>query len=147
MKIEIEQRKEVVETEVKIICKEKNREIQSFCEYIRQYAKPIWIMKDGRQYRVMTNEIYYVEAVEGKTFYYTASEVWESRESLAVIEENLRNCSFVRISKNCLLNFTYLKSVVPYENHRLLATIQNEEKLLVGRAYIKNLKNRLKEGR
>ena len=129
MKIEIEQRKEVAETEVKIICKEKNKEIQSFYEYIRQYAKPVWLMREGRQYKVMTNEIYYVEAVEGKTFYYTASEVLESRESLSAIEENLRNCSFVRVSKNCLLNIRYLKSVVPYENHRLLAIMQNEEKL------------------
>ena len=88
-----------------------------------------------------------MEAVDGKTFYYTVSEVLESRESLSVVEDNLRNCSFVRVSKNCLLNISYLKSVMPYENHRLLAIMQNGEKLMVGRVYISALKKAIKEGR
>ena len=147
MKIEIEQDRAVVETAVKIICREKNKEIQFLYEYIRQYAKTVWVTKDGREHKLGTNEIYYVEAVDGKTFYYTVSEVLESRESLSVVEDNLRNCSFVRVSKNCLLNISYLKSVMPYENHRLLAIMQNGEKLMVGRVYISALKKAIKEGR
>ena len=146
MKINIEIQNSISETEVTIVCREKSKEIQSFYEYIRQYAKALWVVREGRQYKLMSNHIYYVETVDKKSFYYTCNECWESRETLSEIEEKLKNCSFVRISKSCLMNISYLQSVVPFENHRLLATMENGEKIIVGRAYIQQLKKILKEG-
>ena len=49
------------------------------------------------------------------------------------------------ISKSCLVNTSFLQSVRPLYNHRLEATLQNGEKLVITRNYIEPLKEKLKE--
>ena len=45
---------------------------------------------------------------------------------------------------NCLVNTSFLQSVRPLYNHRLEATLQNGEKLVITRNYIEPLKEKLK---
>jgi len=99
------------------------------------------------QHKLYKTDLYYADTVEGKTFLYTANEVYEITESLSGIEQRLKGNQFVRISKNCLINIDFLKKVEPYSNHRLLAHMKNGEKLIVGRTYIPELKNIVKKGR
>ena len=58
-----------------------------------------------------------------------------------MLEEKLLHTSFIRISKNCIINIDYLKSVRPLYNHRLEAFLVNGETQIVTRNYIEVLKN------
>lgn len=146
MKIIIELNNEIREPFIKILCRERTGEISRLCKYIGQFTDFIWGKKENEQYKVAVNKIQYVEAVERKTFLYTEDAIYEAKETLTGIEEVLSGKGFIRISKSCLLNLNYLKKVVPYENHRILATLENGEQIIVGRAYINDLKRRIKEG-
>lgn len=146
MKIKIELNNEMQEPLVKILCRERTREINRLCRYIGQFTDFLWGEKENEQIKIAVNKIQYVESVERKTFLYTEDAIYEAKDTLSGIEEVLNGKSFIRISKSYLLNLNYLKKVVPYENHRILATLENGEQIIVGRAYINDLKRRIKEG-
>ena len=147
MKIIIEPQNKVEELLVKILCREENEEVYRLYKHIANYAEPFWASLNGVQHKLYETDLYYAETVEGKTFLYTANEVYETSESLLSIEQRIKGKQFVRISKNCLINIDFLSKVEPYSNHRLLAHMKNGEKLIVGRTYIPELKNIVKKGR
>ena len=146
MKIFIRENKELQETEVTICCHMYNNRIEKLKKYVEEFALAIQVTKAGEQYNLPLREICYMEVVDGSTYIYTEEEMYNSRQSLGNLEIKLRGTSFVRISKAMLLNVDYLKSVAPMENHRMLATLKNEEKVIVGRTYIIGLKEKLQEG-
>lgn len=146
MKIIIEPQNSIEELLVKILCKERNDEVDRLYHHIENYAQPLWVDKDGAKCKLYETELYYADTVEGKTFLYTETDVYETKDSLSCIEQTLKGRQFVRISKNCIINIDYLQRVAPYTNHRLLAYMKNEEKLIVGRTYIQGLKNIVKKG-
>jgi len=147
MKIIIEPQNKVEELLVKILCREENEEVKRLYHHIANYAEPLWVSKDGMQHKLYESNLYYADTVEGKTFLYTESDIYETAESLSGVEQRLKGNQFVRISKNCLINIDFLAKVEPYSNHRLLAHMKNGEKLIVGRTYIPELKNIVKKGR
>ena len=147
MKIEIEEQENLPELLVKILCEEKNTDVDHLYHYIAKYTQPVWVTKNNVRCKLWENQIYYIDTVEGNTFYYTKEDVYETNDSLSKAAANLKGKQFVRISKNCIINTDYLIRVELYENHRLLAIMKNEEKLIVGRAYISELKRVIKEGR
>lgn len=85
--------------------------------------------------------------IDNKTFLYCKDQVYESKQRLVALEEKLKTTSFIRISKNCILNCTQLKSVSPLWNHRMEATLLSGEKLVITRNYISSLKEKLEMGR
>ena len=147
MKIIIEPQNSIEELLVKILCKERNGEVERLYHHIENYAQPLWADKDGVKHKIYETELYYADTIEGKSFLYTENEIYESKDSLSFIEQSLKGRQFVRISKNCIINIDYLQKVAPYTNHRLLASMKNGEKLIVGRTYIQELKNIVKKGR
>ena len=147
MKIIIEPQNSIEELLVKIFCKEQNEEVNRLYKHIENFTHPIWVTQNGSRHKLHETDIYYIDTVEGNTFFYTENEVYESKDSLLTAEQNIKGRQFVRISKNCILNIDYLQQVAPYTNHRLLAYMKNGEKLIVGRTYIQELKNIVKKGR
>lgn len=144
MKIFVKESEEAVETEVVIRCREIEPGIKMLVNHIRQFSLQLPLWKDGEQYQIPLHQVYYLETVDGKTYVYTSTDVYSSRETLAALEKQLERSSLTRISRNCLLNLSCLRCVAPLGNHRLMATLKNEEKLIVGRTYIEQLKQRLR---
>ncbi|NLG02845.1 MAG: LytTR family transcriptional regulator [Clostridia bacterium] len=101
---------------------------------------------NGKWYSLSISDIFYIEAVERKTFIYTEKEIYVSEKKLYELEEMLNETGIVRISKSCLMNMEVLLSVRQLLNSQLEATMINGEKLLIARTYLKNIKKILKEG-
>lgn len=145
MKLSIHQDKQFTETEVIINCAYVDKRLQKLTDYIRQYSFSLECESDGNQYQLPIEDIYYIESVDSKTFLYDHERTYSSRQTLTTLEEQLKNMTFVRISKSCLLNVSYLKCVVPYANHRLKAELKNGEQLIISRSYVETLKNKLRK--
>ena len=101
--------------------------------------------REGSVFSVCTAEIYYIEAVGRKTFIYTRDEIYASDRKLYELEQALAETNIVRISKACLMNTDMLYSIKQLMNSQLEATMQNGEKLIVARTYLKEIKRILKE--
>lgn len=145
MKLSIHQDEQFTETEVIINCAYVDTRLQRLTDYIRQYSFSLECELDGKLYQLPIEEINYIESVDSKTFLYTEECTYSSRQTLMSLEEKLKNMTFVRINKSCLLNVSYLKCVAPYANHRLKAELKNGEQLIISRNYVEALKDKLRK--
>ena len=143
MKLTIEESLDNNEVEITIKCGVMDNRLRRLIETIREYSFSIQCKKNNEIYTIPLEDVYYIESVDKKTFIYCKSEVYETTNTLINLEEKLTNTSFIRISKSCILNISYLQNVTPLWNHRFEATLKNYEKLIITRHYIEELKNKL----
>ncbi|BBF41778.1 hypothetical protein lbkm_0458 [Lachnospiraceae bacterium KM106-2] len=146
MKLELQQDNQVKETEVRIRYAQMDSRIDHMVTYIRQYDHCIEVSLEGEHMTLPLETIYYMDCADGRTFVYDQSKVYECKQTIRQLAENLADTSFVQISKNCIMNTSYLKSFKPYPNHRLLAKMKNNEKLIVSRKYIDQVKESIRRG-
>ncbi|MBC3798133.1 LytTR family transcriptional regulator DNA-binding domain-containing protein [Acetobacterium tundrae] len=144
MKLKIHQVPNASETEIVINCQVVDERLEQLIKYITQYTYTLRAKKEGKFCFVPAEKIYYIDSVDSKTFLYSAETVYNSAESLIILENKLLDSTFVRISKNCILNIAYLESVHALWNHRLEASLFTGEKLIVTRHYIESLKAKIK---
>ena len=144
MKLSIFEKKSIDETEVVINCKSRNPEIDKLAKQIIQYDESISCRRDGRDYNIRINDIFYIETVDNMCFAATENETYELRKSLLQIESELKNTAVTRISKSMLLNVSKLKSVAPFPNHRMDGELTNGEHVIISRSYIAGLKEKIR---
>jgi hypothetical protein len=101
---------------------------------------------DDTFYKVHLKDIFYLESVDRKIYIYTEKKNYELNEKLYVLEETLAESGFVRISKSMLLNMNKIYSFVPTFSGNLEALLLNNEKVVISRRYVANLKKQLGMG-
>ena len=94
-------------------------------------------------YRIRPTDIYYIETVENKVFFYLKEKVYESRQKLYELEEALSCCDFLRVSKSVIANLSKIKSLSPAFSGRFEALMDNGERVIISRQYVPDLKKRL----
>lgn len=144
MKLNIITNQQLTEPEIDINCSYIDKPLQKIINYITQYTFTIEGESEGKHYQLPLDKIYYIESVDSKTYLYSKNHSFSCKAALSTLEDQLVNTPFVRISKNCLLNTTYLKCVELYPNHRLKAELTNDEHIIISRNYIADLKNKIK---
>ena len=95
---------------------------------------------EDRSVNVGISDIYYIENVERKLFLYTREEVYRFDGSMSDVEERLDGTGFVRISRTCIMNTDYLREIKQIKNSHLEAVMENDEKLVVSRKYLPEIK-------
>lgn len=143
MKLTIHQGCDCVEPEIELRCRFLDHRLKKMTEYIRQYTICLKGFSEKELYHIPLEQICYMEAVGKKTFLYLKDQVLESPESLIRLEPLLFGTPVVRISKSCLINTDYLRSVRALVNHRMEATLTTGEKLIISRTYIPSLLKKL----
>lgn len=142
MKLYIEQSDCYTETEIIIHCSILDRNLQKIIEQIQLVSCVLTVQKDDQTLLLKPDTVCYLESVDDKTFVYTEKEVYESQMKLYELEEFLKQASFVRISKSCILNINYLESVRPLLNGKMEALLSNSEHIIVNRHYVPEFKRK-----
>jgi DNA-binding LytR/AlgR family response regulator len=139
LRIVIEELQDGEEAELIIKCREMTDELLHVLAMLK--AQGTLIAYDGNEiHRVQPKEIYYIEVVDNKTFLYCEDKVLESKQKLYELESNLSNSDFLRVSKSVLLNLSKIKSLSPALSGRFEATLGNNEKVIISRQYVSDLK-------
>ena len=92
-------------------------------------------------------DIYYIENVERKMFLYTKEQVYRLDGSMPELEKGIAETSLVRISRTCIMNTDHLREIRQIRNSHLEAVMDNDEKLIVSRKYLPDIKKMFKKGR
>lgn len=92
---------------------------------------------------VPTKDIFYFDAVDNRVFAYTKDKSYEIKLKLYEIEEDSSFPSFLRISKNTIVNIKKIEHLTPEFNGRFIAKLLNGEKVLISRGYVPALKKKL----
>ena len=98
---------------------------------------------EGKVHHVAIESILYFETVDKKVFFYTENQVFTSNQKLYQLENTLINDSFIRVSKQTIVNLKKVKNISSYSGSRLLLTFDNNEKVVVTRGFVPLLKERL----
>ncbi|MBO4847436.1 MAG: LytTR family transcriptional regulator DNA-binding domain-containing protein [Lachnospiraceae bacterium] len=102
---------------------------------------------EDREVSISISDIYYIENVERKLFLYTKDEVFRLDGTMPEIESRIYDTGLVRISRTCIMNTDYLKEIKQIRNSHLEAVMENDEKLIVSRKYLADIKKMFrKEG-
>ena len=59
------------------------------------------------------------------------------------MEERLADCDFLRIAKGCIVNFRAIAALKPDVNGRIIATLENGERVVISRQYAPDVKSKL----
>jgi len=143
MKVIIEQSIDQKEVEIIIRCNHVDESLKELINQIKAHGQTI-TCKEGRlTYAIPAEQIFYFETVDDKLFAYCQDEIHECRLKLHEVEVKLKDLRFIRISKSSILNLNYLMRVKPLLNGKYEATLLNEEKLIISRNYVPNVKKKM----
>lgn len=142
MKITIEAPKPGEEDEIIVRCTDLDERILKLIQALRAEDKLTGYI-DDKIVKLSLKEIYYFETVDNKVFSYTAKETYEVHKKLYEIEQAFEYTDFLRISKSVIVNVAKIAYVKPIFNGRFEAKLKNDEKVIVSRQYVLDLKKKL----
>lgn len=129
---------------IEIGCHKTDENINEIVAFIKSRQGAVEGTKDDRKYQLPVVDIFYVEAVDDRTFLYLEKDCYESRKKLYEFEEVLASRRFARISKAVILNLMKVESIRPALNGRFLCRLTNGEEVIISRKYVAEIKEKLK---
>ena len=121
---------------------EKTADILSAIDLLENGSGGITVTKDRSTYFCKLTQIYYIESVDKHTYVYTKGDCYESRDRLYELEEKL-GMYYTRISKSMIINLRKVRNVSAEPGGRMVAVLLNEERVIISRSYVKEIKRRL----
>ncbi len=143
MKISINIDSSVKDTEITVNCAALTPETESIIAALRIMDSQMAVTKGDESFILDIAKIVYIEAVDRKTFVYTESECYETKLRLYETEERLCGSGFLRISKSCLVQLRYIRSIKAELDRKLRLTLENGEQMIAPRQHAEALKKRL----
>ncbi|MCR4648991.1 MAG: LytTR family transcriptional regulator DNA-binding domain-containing protein [Lachnospiraceae bacterium] len=117
-------------------------DIKAAMELLEGGKRKIPLLKDGETVLMAVTSFYYIESVDKRTYVYTRDDCFETKLRLYELEETL-GTYFLRISKSMIVNLKKIKGVKSDLSGRMEATMLNDEKIVISRSYVKEIKRRL----
>lgn len=142
IRLKVHESEEYNEVEIIINCPQIDKRLERLIEQIKQTTITINGTKQGRSYSLIVDDTYYIESIDNHSFLYHEDDVYESDLKLYEIEDMLVGTNFIRISKNFIVNTSYIESVRALFNGKFEASLTNGEKVIVNRHYVKLFKEK-----
>ena len=143
MKILIEEPAAGEEEQIIIRCRQMSKELLALVNNLKAQRHTLIGMDGSDIHRIDPSLIYYFETVDNKVFIYCRDKVFESKYKLYEIEDFFKSSDFLRISKSVILNLKRIAFLSPGFSGRLEATLDNQEKVIISRQYVPDLKKKL----
>ena len=143
MKITIETPGEGEEDEIIVRCASLNDRLMKIIAALRTEESSLTGYMDDKIVKLALKDVFYFEAVDNKVFAYMGKDVYEVRKKLYEIEKEYADTDFLRISKSAIVNVAKIAYVRPLINGRFEAKLKNEEKIIINRQYVIELKKKL----
>jgi len=143
MKINVICDKNAEDTEVTVVCRQVDGDIEQLLSAISLSGSTVVGKADGELFFISLGDIFYFESVDGKLFFSTERETYECASRLCKIEEKLSDTFFTRVSKSSIVNLKKVRSIKSEEHARLSASLTNGERIVISRTYVPDIKRRL----
>ncbi|MCI6716673.1 MAG: LytTR family DNA-binding domain-containing protein [Bacilli bacterium] len=145
MKIKVEENKELSEIEVLISTPIIDDEVHRVVKLLETSTLNILGKLNGENYVLTLDQIFYFEAVDNRVFAYCEKEIYEVNYKLQELTELLSQTYFIQTARTIVLNIKQIKKVTTLVNGRILAVLNNGEKMIITRVYAQKFKQKLKE--
>lgn len=135
MRINEYQQKDILEDRIDIYYRTKNKEITDILDFLRKYSQRLIGKVNDREIVFSLNDVYYFESVDKKIFAYLENEIVRLDFRLQDIENAYYGYGFVRVNKFTILNVYKIQSLKSEINMRVIALLENGEKIQINRSY------------
>ncbi|MBD5460004.1 MAG: LytTR family transcriptional regulator [Lachnospiraceae bacterium] len=135
---------EAEEVEVVIYCTEETERVRELRDAILAKERRYRGTDGDRSALLDPEEIFYFESVDKKVFACLASRVWQVSGSLERLEKELAGRNYLRASKSVLMNLGRVEEFTSTMGNRIIATMENGEKIVISRHYARRLRMLLK---
>ncbi len=142
MRVEIRRIGPAEEENAVISVAEMTDSIRNAVDLLENQCRTIPVVSDGKTMMCRTDQIYYIESVDKRSFVYTKAGCYETRHRLYELEE-LLDTRFLRCAKAMIINIRKIRAVKSELNGRMRAELLNGEQIIISRGYVKELKERL----
>lgn len=143
MKITINVEPSATETSLLVTCKELTPQVEKLLAAIRILDKQITANKGDTLCLIDLADVFYIEALERKTFIYTDKEVFDSDMKLYELEAALAQYDFIRVSKNTICSLKKIKSLKSEVDRKIKITMENGYQIIASRMYADELRKKL----
>lgn len=143
MKITINVEPSAADTSLLVTCKELTPQVEKLLAAIRILDKQITANKGDSVFLINLADIFYIEALERKTFIYTDKEVFDSEMKLYELEAALSQYDFIRVSKNTICSLRKIKSLKSEVDRKIKITMENGYQIIASRMYADELRKKL----
>lgn len=143
MKITIETPREGEEDEIIVRCANLDEKTMQLIYALKSDQDTIMGYQEDKIVRIQPKDVDYFESVDNKVFAYSDQGVFEIHKKLYELEQEFGNSDFLRISKSVIVNLSKIAYVRPIFNGRFEAKLRNEEKIIISRQYVIEMKKKL----
>ena len=143
MKITIEVPKPGEEDEIIVRCAALDDRLMNLIYSLKSEQDKLTGYVEDKIVKLSPKDIYYFESVDNKVFAYTAKGTYEVHKKLYEIETEYAHTDFLRISKSIIVNVAKIAYLKPIFNGRFEAKLKNDEKIIISRQYVLELKKKL----
>ena len=143
MKLSLEQIPHENEEEVIVRCHDTQEKWVEEIRAVTAGEVSVSAFAEEKVYRLKLSDIYYFEVMDGYSFLYCEKSVFECRQKLYEFEEMCRSSMLFQCSKSMILNADKIQYVRPTVSGRFEATLTNNEKVIISRQYVRELKRLL----
>lgn len=130
------------EDEIIVKCNSLDESVIRLLNALKHGKDKLSLYKDSTIVLVDYSEVLYFESVDDRVFAYTKNQVYESRQKLYQLEEELPS-NFLRASKAVIVNINSIENLAPDFSGRIEATLSNDCKVIFSRMYVPVLKQHL----
>ncbi|MFD3155416.1 LytTR family DNA-binding domain-containing protein [Haloimpatiens sp. FM7330] len=147
MKIDVQIDPSCEEVKITICTPEITEELQNILNSLKNSTKKHIVgTKNERIYIVNPEDILFFYSESKKVFAKTTKETYEIKEKLYKLEEDLKDSSFIRISKSVIANIDKIKNLEILFNGNMCANFINGQQEYISRRYVPKIKEYLKMG-
>lgn len=137
---------QIDELTVTVENKEKNHDVSEVLAYLDAYQQQTHILtieKEGEVYQFPFHEIIWIEVIGDYTSIHTNQLELSVRKTLQSIEAVLPAKSFVRASRNTLVNLSKISRVERHFSGTMCAILTQNQSIHISRNYWKTIKQRI----
>lgn len=145
MQIKSFHQSDLKEDHVDVYYRKATPRIQEILAYLRKHEDQLYGMKEDRKIAFSIHDVFYFESVDKRTFAYLQDDILRMDLRLQELEELFHDAGFIRVNKSTILNIYKIKELTSDFNMRIVAILENEEKIQINRSYKAKFNQFLKE--
>lgn len=125
----------LTENRIDFYYRTKNKEVCEILNYLKKHRQRLVGKTDDSQIIFSLDDVFYFESVDKKIFACLEHKVLQIDARLQDLEEAYFESGFIRVNKSTILNAYKIRSLKPELNMRVMAVLDNGEKIQINRSY------------
>lgn len=135
MKVNEFQQKDILEDRIDFYYRMKTKEVKEILDFLMKHRQRLVGKVNDKELIFSLNDVYYFESVDKKTFAYLDNQVVRIDIRLQDLENAFFELGFIRVNKSTILNVYKINSLKSEINMRVMALLDNGERIQINRSY------------